>query len=57
MPYASKGQNSKQQFVVKKVSLIEKVSAEKMEDLMVLEIHLAPWTRLRAFKGLGGTHF
>lgn len=57
MPYASKGQNSKQQFVVKKVSLIEKVSAEKMEDLMVLEIHLAPWTRLRAFTGLGGTHF
>lgn len=43
------------EFRVKKGLLIEKVTAEKMGNLMVPQIHLAHWTRLRVFKGLGGT--
>ena len=45
------------EFGVRKVLLIEKAPTRKMGDLMVPQIHLACWTRLKVFKGLGGTRY
>ena len=41
-------------WVWSKEKFIEKTPT-KMGDLLVLQIHLARWTRPRVFKGLGGT--
>lgn len=39
---------------VRKGLLMEKASTKKMGGLMAPQIHLAVWTLLRVFSGLGG---
>lgn len=41
------------EFGVRKGLLIEKAPTGEMGDLVVFHAHLARWTRLRVFKGLG----
>lgn len=54
-PMFQKAKLKMPEFGVKTGLSIKKVSTEKMRDLIVLQIYLAHWTKLRMYKTLGKT--